>query len=180
MTPPRRTLQQASLVVALMLGGHSIANTLAQPDQAFLEQAAQNGQAELSAGRLALTKARNPQVQAFAQRMIEDHTRMSEELVALATARNYKPPTEPSMLQKGKEMVIGGMADETFDRRYVHQMGVEAHMDTIRLYEKAANDARDPEVKAFAAKHLPHLREHLEVARDLKTKVEPTTPPPRR
>ncbi len=175
-----RTLQQASLVVALLLGGHAMADSLAQQDKAFLEQAAHNGHAELSAGRLALTKARSPQVQAFAQRMIEDHTRIGEELLALANARNYKPPNEPSMLQKGKEMVIGGMADETFDRRYVHQMGVEAHQDTIRLFEKAASEARDPEVKAFAAKHLPALRQHLEVARELKVKVEPTTPPPRR
>jgi putative membrane protein len=163
-----------------MLGGHAFADRLAQQDQAFLEQAAHNGHAELSAGRLALTKARHPQVQAFAQRMIEDHTRMGAELVALATARNYKPPAEPSMLQKGKEMVIGGMADETFDRRYVHQMGVEAHQDTIRLYEKAASEARDPEIKAFAMKHLPGLRQHLETARELKMKVEPTVPPPRR
>jgi putative membrane protein len=176
----KRTLQQASLVVALMLGGHAMADTLARQDQAFLEQAAQNGHAELSAGRLALTKARNPQVQAFAQRVIEDHTRIGEELVTLAMARNYKPPTEPSMLQKGKEMVIGGMADESFDRRYVIQMGVEAHQDTIRLFEKAANEARDPEIKAFATRHLPHLRQHLEAARELKVKVEPTTPPPRR
>lgn len=175
-----RTLQQARLVVALMLTSPVMADTLAQRDQAFLEQAAQNGHAELSAGRLALTKARNPQVQAFAQRMIDDHTRIGEELQALATARNYKPPTEPSMLQKGKEMVIGGMADETFDRRYVHQMGVEAHQDTIRLFEKAANEAQDPEVKAFAARNLPGLRQHLQAARDLKVKVEPTTPPPRR
>jgi putative membrane protein len=176
----RRTLQQASIVVALLLGGNASADTLAQQDQAFLQQAAHNGHAELSAGRLALIKARNPQVQAFAQRMIEDHTRIGEELVTIATARNYKPPTEPSMLQKGKEMVIGGMADETFDRRYVIQMGVEAHQDTIRLFEKAANEARDPEVKAFASKHLPRLRQHLQDARELKVKVEPTAPPPRR
>jgi putative membrane protein len=174
-----RTLQQARLVVVLMLGGHAMADTLAQRDQAFLEQAAQNGHAELSAGRLALTKARNPQVQAFAQRMIEDHTRIGEELLTLAAARKYQPPTEPSMFQKGKEMVIGGMADETFDRRYIHQMGVEAHRDNIRLFEKAANDAQDPEVKAFATKHLPGLRQHLEVAQGLKMKVEPTTPPRR-
>lgn len=176
----QRTLQQASIVVALMLGGHAMADRLAQHDQAFLEQAAHIGHAERSAARLAITKARHPQVQAFAQRMIEEHTRIGEELVVLATARNYKPPTEPSMLQKGKEMVIGGMADDTFDRRYVHQMGVEAHQDTIRLFEKAASEARDPGIKAFAVKHLPGLRQHLETARDLKTKVEPTLPPPRR
>jgi putative membrane protein len=174
-----RSLQQASLVVALMLGGHTLADTLAQRDQSFLSQAAQTGHAELSAGRLALSKARNPQVQAFAQRMIEDHTRIGEELRTLAAARNFRTPSEPSMLQKGTLLVIGGMADETFDRRYVNQMGVEAHQDTIRLFEKAASDAQDPEIKAFAIRHLPVLRQHLEVARELKLKVEPTTPPKR-
>ena len=76
------------------------------------------------------------------------------------------------MLQKGKEMIIAGLGDETFDRRYLNQMGVEAYKSAIPLYEKTALESRDPEVKAFASKHLPALREQLQAAQALKVSVD--------
>jgi putative membrane protein len=157
---------------ALLLSAAALAQALANRDREFLEQAAQNGLAEVSASRLALEKSRNDQVRAFAQRMVDDHTRANEDLKALATRKQYQPPAEPSVLQKGKEMLIGALSDEHFDRRYVSQMGVEAHEDTVELFEKASRDAQDAEVKAFASQLLPSLRDHLQAARRLKASVD--------
>lgn len=168
----RTSLRWMGGAAALLLSAAAMAQNLANRDREFLEQAAQNGHAELSASRLALEKSRSEQVRAFAQRMIDDHTRANEELKALATAKQYQPPTEPSMLQKGKEMLIAGLSDDNFDRRYINQMGVEAHQDTVELFEKAARDAQDADVKAFATKLLPQLREHLQAARSLKVTVD--------
>lgn len=168
-----RILLRGALVFALFGGAAAFADNLAQRDQEFLEQAAQNGHAEQSASQLALTKARNPQVKAFAQRMVDEHARVGNELESLAASKNYTPPDEPSLVQKGKEALIGGLSDETFDRRYVNQLGVEAHEATVRLFEEAAREARDPDVKAFATKHLPTLRDHLQAARALKATVDP-------
>jgi putative membrane protein len=156
----------------LLISTSVLAQNLASRDREFLEQAAQNGHAEISASRLALEKTRNEQVRAFAQRMVDDHTRSSEELKALAASKNLQVPTEPSMLQKGKEMLISGLSDDNFDRRYVNQMGVEAHEDNIELFDRAAREAQDAEVKAFATKSLPQLRSHLEAARSLRTTLE--------
>lgn len=171
-----RALPMITLACTLLLGGPALAENLAEVDQAFLEQAAQNGHAEVSAGRLALTKARNPKVRDFAQRMVDDHTQLGEDLKTLAAARRYTPPDEPSRLQKGKEMIIAGLGDGTFDRRYLNQMGVEAPKATIPLYEKTALESRDPEVKAFASKHLPALRQHLQTAQELKVSVDQGPP----
>jgi len=156
----------------LLLAGSAWAQGLAEVDRNFLEQAAQNGHAEVSAGRLALTKARDPKVRDYAQRMVDEHTQAGEELRTLAAAKRHEVPTEPSMLQKGKEMIIAGLGDETFDRRYLAQMGVEAPRAAIPLYEKTARESRDPEVKAFASKQLPALREQLQTAQTLKASAE--------
>ncbi|MGS5087033.1 DUF4142 domain-containing protein [Hydrogenophaga sp. A37] len=168
-----QTLRCATLVLALMFGGPAFADKLAEGDQEFLEQAAQNGLAEQSASRLALTKARDQRVRDFAQRMVDEHARVDTELQTLARSKDYTPPKEPSMLQKGKELLIANLGDESFDRRYVSQMGVEAHESNVRLFEAAAREARDPDVKAFATKHLPALRDHLETARTLMETVNP-------
>ena len=166
-------LRQGALLGVLLFGGLAMADNLAERDQEFLEQAAQNGHAEMSASRLALTKARNPKVRVFAQRMIDDHQRVDAELTSLAASKKYTPPKEPSMLQKGKEMLIANLGDDSFDQRYMNQMGVQAHEETVRLFEEASRDARDPDVKAFASKHLPALREHLKAARDLHATLIP-------
>ncbi|WP_162258055.1 MULTISPECIES: DUF4142 domain-containing protein [unclassified Hydrogenophaga] len=44
---------------------------------------------------------------------------------------------------------------------------------TVQLFEEAAREARDPDVKAFADRHLPTVRDHLQTARKLKAAVEP-------
>lgn len=168
-----RFLRLCALSGVLLMGGAALADKLPERDQEFLEQAAQNGHAEVSASRLALTKARNPQVREFAQRMIDDHQRVDGELTKLAASKEYTPPKEPSMLQKGKEMLIANLGDDSFDKRYITQMGVQAHEETIRLFEEASREARDPEVKSFAAKHLPALRDHLKTARSLQATLAP-------
>lgn len=50
-----------------------------------------------------------------------------------------------------------------FDREYMSDM-VKDHRADVAEFEKEANTARDPDVKAFAAKTLPTLQEHLRLA----------------
>lgn len=55
---------------------------------------------------------------------------------------------------------------EEFDRSYVDMM-VDQHEDDVKLFERAAKDAQDPEVRAFASRHLSSLQAHLEQAQNL-------------
>ena len=170
-----RTPTWMPLCAALLFSGTAVAQNLADVDRAFLEQAAQNGHAEVSAGRLAMTKARDPKVRDYAQRMVDQHTKAGEELRTLAAARQTEVPTEPSAQQKGREMVIAVVGDESFDRRYLAQMGVDAPQAAIPLYEKTVRESRDPEVKAFASKQLPALRQQLQAAQTLKASADRRT-----
>ena len=45
---------------------------------------------------------------------------------------------------------------------------VKLHQDAIALFVQETNTASDPELKAFAAKHLPALRAHLQQAQYLQ------------
>lgn len=145
------------------------AQRLAGADKDFLEQAAQNGHAEIEGSRLAATKASNPEVKAYAQKMVDAHTKAHQELVTLATAKGAKLPDEPSLVQKTKLKLLQAADGDGFDRRYTESLGVEAHEDNIKLFEKTASRSADPEIKAYATRMLPDLREHLTMARSLKT-----------
>lgn len=144
------------------------ASRLAREDASFLKQAAQNGHTEVEGSKLAATKATTEPVKTFAQKMIDDHTKTHAELAALASSKGVDVPSEPSVAQKAKLKLLSAADGADFDRRYADMLGVKAHEDTVKLFQKAASGARDPEVKAFAAKTLPALKEHLEMARKLK------------
>lgn len=160
----------AVLAQAVVPGASSApSSTLSRADTAFLKQAAENGHAEIESSRVALQKGSHAEVKRFAQMMIDDHTKTGQELSALASAKGLQVPTEPSMVQKGKMKILEARDGASFDRHYAEAMGVEAHKDTIKLFEKAAKGADDADVKAFATKTLPALQHHLQAAQQLMT-----------
>lgn len=140
---------------------------LAGADKAFLEQAAEDGLTEIEGSRLALNKVTDPSVKRFAQRLVDEHTRMADDLRALARQKGVKLPQRPSLLQRGKLKLLSTADGDSFTHRYLEHIGVDAHEDTLERFEKAADSAKDPEVKAFAAHALPALRQHLDEARRL-------------
>lgn len=139
----------------------------ARSDADFMKQAAQNGAAEIEASKLALQKAQRSEVKAFAEKMVADHTKTSDELKQLAASKKVTLPDGPSMKQKAEIKMISAGDDAKFDERYAKNFGVKAHEETVKLFEEAAKGATDAEVKAWAQKTLPALNHHLEMARSL-------------
>jgi len=151
-------------------GSSATTTRLASADKSFLEDAAHGGYTEIAGSQMALDKSKNADVKAFATQMIKDHTAVGEELAALAKSKGYTPPTEPSLVQKG-ELKALNVTDDSFDSMYARRIGVAAHENTIKLFEKAAKNAKDPDIKAFAQKTLPALQSHLDMAKALQAKV---------
>lgn len=137
-------------------------------DRTFLKLAAQSGVAEVEGSKLAETKGESAPVKAFARQMVTDHAAVGEELAALAALKGVEVPDRPSVAQKGKIKWLNALEGAGFDRRYLDNFGVKAHEDTVKLFENAARDTRDSEIRAFAVKTLPGLKHHLETARELK------------
>jgi len=148
------------------------APTLARADLMFLTQAAQTGQAEVEAGKLAVTKGVNTQVKGFAQQMVDEHTKVAAALAKLAAAKGVQVPTSASLAQHAHIKLLASSDGGAFDRRYAASMGVKAHEDSVRLFMKAAKEVADPDIKAFAVKTLPTLQNHLKMAIELKGVVD--------
>jgi putative membrane protein len=54
----------------------------------------------------------------------------------------------------------------------VDEIGVSAHQDAVKLFEKASNDVKDPDVKQFAIETLPVLQQHLEMATAMQQRLD--------
>lgn len=121
---------------------------------------------EIESSKLAQQRA-DEKSKAFAVKMIEDHTRVSGELKMLAPKANVQLPAAMDSSHQNKLEKLKGLNGAEFDKEY-DSMQVEAHEDAVSLFERYANGGDNAELKAFAAKHLPHLKEHLKMANDLK------------
>ncbi|ANY17275.1 DUF4142 domain-containing protein [Bordetella pseudohinzii] len=161
----RRGLAVAAL---LMTGPLFAQDTLGEADKQFLERAIQGGHAEVAGGKLAVAASPSEGVKQFGQRMIADHTRLTDELLALARKKGLQPPDDLSFAQKGKLAVIGSESGADFDKAYIDQVAVAAHEDAIKLFQQTEAQGKDAEVKAFIAKALPVLQAHLDMARQLQ------------
>lgn len=135
----------------------------------FVKKAGAGGAAEVEIGKLAAEKATSPEVKAFAQRMVTDHTKANKELMAAAQAKNLEVPTEPGMMEKGMmEKLEYEKAGPKFDHAYMKHM-VSDHKKDIELFEQASTDQNvDPEFRALAKKTLPTLQSHLRQAQEIE------------
>ncbi len=134
-------------------------------DNDFVTKAATGGKAEVELGRLAASKATNDKVKAFGQRMVDDHSKANDELTRIVSSKGVTLPTGIGPENQTTRDKLSGLSGKEFDRAYMEDM-VKDHKDDISEFEKEAKSGRDPEVKAFAAKTLPTLREHLRMAED--------------
>ena len=144
-------------------------------DMDFVEEHLEMGNAEVELGRIAQERATHPDVKAFAQELVQDHQAAGEELRRIATTAN---PNFPATVDDEAREELTELRDELakltgrdFDRRYIDEM-IDDHQEAVDDLEDKAANASHAEVKAWAAKTLPTVRQHLERARSLKEALE--------
>jgi putative membrane protein len=132
-------------------------------DRKFMEKAAMDNMAEVQMGQMAQQKTQNPQVKDFAGRMVQDHTKASDELKQLASSKGVSLPAEVDREHKKHGDELQKKSADKFDHEYMEHM-VKEHKKDVKEFEKQAKSAKDPDVKAFAQKTLPTLQAHLQAA----------------
>ena len=143
------------------------AMALNSSDRRMLLSMAQANMAEIEAGRMAQTKSQNEQVKNFAQQMIDDHTKALEDVRQLAQSKNVTLPTDLDRTHKAKANKLQSLSGEAFDRAYLAQAGVSDHKKHHAMLKKAQSRARDPDLKALAARTLPAVGQHLSTVQQL-------------
>ncbi len=137
---------------------------------AFMNDAAPGNMAEIELGKLAVGKAQNADVKAFAQKMIDDHSKAGEDLKQLAAQKKVMLPPDILPVHKQAMDKLSKLSGADFDKEYVKEM-VADHEKDVTAFENASKTAGDADVKAFAAKTLPTLKMHLEMINGIAAKM---------
>ncbi|MEG0883918.1 MAG: DUF4142 domain-containing protein, partial [Janthinobacterium sp.] len=154
-----------------LLGGIAIKSIVSGPcanDKCFLGKAADAGSTEIAASKVAQSKSSNAEVKTFARTMVADHTKVAEELKQLASSKQIEVSDQPGARHQAQIDKLSRLEGQQFDKEYVAAIGVAAHKEAVKLFTEASQKASDPDIKAFAAKNLPALQHHLEMANALQ------------
>jgi putative membrane protein len=135
---------------------------MSQKDVNFIQKAAGGGAQEVENGKMAEKQAKSAEVKSVAARMVADHTRINKELTALA---NRKGVTFNTGGVKAQNLGTGD-----FDRMYLKWLE-QAHRTDIADFERAAKSSDDSELKAWASKTLPTLKQHLAMVQAAEKKA---------
>jgi putative membrane protein len=154
------------LVLALAAGLPAAASAAGPPEQdrLFVEAAARAEASRIESAEQALTKAGDKRVRIFAERIIEDHRPISEELtvlasdagISLAADAGSPPPTRS----------FDDLSGNAFEHAWL-DAEVKAHQELIDLFVGQAEKGENQQLRTFAANHLASLRDHLDIARSL-------------
>jgi putative membrane protein len=139
-------------------------------DQHFMKEAAQGGQAEVTLGQMAAKQGDNEEVKQFGQRMVDDHSKANDELKSLAATEGVTLPTGMGEKAKATQQRLAKLSGADFDRAYMEEM-VKDHKKDVSEFEHEAQQGKDSEVKNWAAKTVPTLKEHLDLAENTAEKV---------
>ncbi len=145
--------------------------SVASPDKGFTMKAAEGGMAEVELGKLAQQKGSSDQVKQFGSRMVDDHSKANAELTQLAGSKGITLPTDLDAKHKSELAKMQKLSGAQFDRAYMDGM-VKDHKEDVADFRKESTSGKDSDIKAFAAKTLPTLEDHMKMAQSTDSAVK--------
>ena len=149
----------------------SISIAVERVDAEFTVKAASGSMAEVALGKIAQQKGMSKQVKNFGTMMVTDHSKINDFIRALAVTKNISIPKAPGAEQQKLIRKLSGKSGRDFDKAYISAM-IYDHKADIKLFETAAKKCLDPDVKAFAAKTISLLQEHLDAINAIKDSMK--------
>lgn len=132
-------------------------------DKDFLMKASQSDFTEMKFSQLALQKATHPRVKAYAQKMIDDHTKLEAEMKPFADKMGVTPVTELDSEHQAKYDALNQMTGMDFDKTYMTGMAQDHHV-ALDLFKAEEKSASDPSMKSVVAKGEKAVAMHTKMA----------------
>ena len=139
-------------------------------DRVFLKDALEGGMAEVQLGQLALQKSSNADVKQFAQKMVDDHTKMGDQLKPIAQQIGVKIPDAPSKKDKTTIAKLQQLNGGDFDKAYMKDM-VKDHKSDLSDFRSEADQGSNPAVKNAASQGAGIINQHLQMAEQIDQKT---------
>jgi len=135
-------------------------------DKAFVKKALEGSMAEVQMGQLALQKSNDDQVKQFAQRMVDDHGKMVDQMKPVAEQMGVKVPDGPPKGEMKKMDKMKGLSGDAFDQAYIKDM-VKDHKKDHSEFKQEAQSTQNPQLKQMVTESDQIIAGHLQAAEQL-------------
>jgi len=165
------------IVVCLLMSGPALAQSVGEqtgvnsalgvaPKTAdFVTEAAQSDMFEIQSSTLAAERSQG-EVKNFANQMVTDHNKTSQELKSQASTASVTLPTQMSSAQQRMLEKLRGLNGQDFTKQYINDQ-VSAHKDAVSLFQRYGKGGDNEKLKGWATQTLPALQHHLDMAQAL-------------
>jgi putative membrane protein len=130
-------------------------------DKEFVKKALEGNMAEVQMGQLALEKSSDDQVKQFAQRMVDDHGKMLDQLKPAAQAMGVKVPDGPSKGAMKSMDKMKALSGDAFDQAYIKDM-VKDHKKDSSEFKQEAQSTQNPQLKQLVTEASQTIDSHLQ------------------
>ncbi len=142
-------------------------SALSASEKQFLTKNATDSIYEFVSAQLAVQKAKSPQVEQYALRIIDDHAQFNKALMQLARQKGLTLPVDLNTQDRAKLARLMRLSGAEFDLEYTQEVA-KANAASVSEDKRAVSTTKDQDVQAFIAKFSPVDQEHLQLANALK------------
>jgi putative membrane protein len=143
-------------------------------DSEFVDKASSSGTTEVVLGNIGLARSTHADVKKFSERLVKDHSKANMELLSIVSDLRIAIPEKPLPEHEKHIVHFRDEKGKDFDKEFMKHM-VKSHEDGVKLFTRASKELKNDRLKAFAAKTLPTLKEHLEMAKKIHEQVSTAT-----
>lgn len=131
-------------------------------DMDFLKTALQADMGEIQLAQLAVQKASSNDVKQLAQHLLDDHTKIDDELSG--KAKEFGVHLEKDISKKDRQTLskLQGLSGEPFDDNYIVATAKD-HKKSGDDFKDEAASTKDPTLKAIVQRDYDILRQHLQM-----------------
>ena len=129
-------------------------------DKMFLHKAAEGGMAEIQLGQLAAQKGGSDVVKQFGQKMVEDHTRLNDQLKPIAASLGVAEPKQLSKTDQAEYDKLNSVSGDAFDNEYITTM-VKDHRKDLHEFRNEQSATTNPDLKMAVAQAEQVISQHL-------------------
>lgn len=132
---------------------------------AFVKEIADSRMMDFEEGKLAVKQGTTKEIQSYGKLMVEDQSKMLEEIKSIAERRSI--PLEKKISDKKMDELkkIRNLKDRDFDKKFIRMMKIDHRRDIRKL--RKASKSKDLEVKYLGTKYLPIVQSHLDKLKHL-------------
>ncbi|WP_162601105.1 DUF4142 domain-containing protein [Occallatibacter savannae] len=159
----------AAVLVCGQTGFSQNTTSASSSDKKFVRSALEGGNAEVKLGQLAAQKGSSDDVKQFGQKMVDDHTKLGDQMKQIAQQQGIEVPDGVPAKDKALEAKLNSLSGDAFDKAYIKAM-LQDHKKDLSEFKKEASSGNDTSIKDAASQGSQVISEHLQMVQQIAEK----------